>query len=400
MGGERPRPFDPLAAGLNLVAGVYGGVGRLRAALYRRGVLRARRLPCPVIAIGNLTVGGTGKTPMAIHVAGLLQQLGYRVAVISRGYRGLAEKTGGVVSDGANLRMTAAQAGDEPYLMALLLPGVPVVVGRSRVRAGLCALAAFGVDVLVLDDAYQHLQLARDLNLLLLDQAAPFGNGQVLPRGVLREPISALTRADAVVFTRAAGNVGHGGEVARLPGLGTGVPVFYCRHRPYVGGVVPAGKHRMEAALPRTAAADLAGPPTVAFSGIARNDDFLQTLVGLGVRLTATLAFPDHHRYSEKDLQRIQRAARRTGARQLVTTHKDFVRIQFRGVWPLPLGVVGVRIDFGDQAQAFSDFIRQRTAGFFSQGPRSERAAGRPASADGPPPRRPRGDPPRYSGDR
>jgi tetraacyldisaccharide 4'-kinase len=398
MGGERPRPFDPLAAGLNLAAGVYGGVGRLRAALYRRGVLRVRRLPRPVIAIGNLTVGGTGKTPMAIHLAGLLQQLGYRVAVISRGYRGLAEKTGGVVSDGANLHMTAAEAGDEPYLMALLLPGVPVVVGRCRRRAGLRALAAFGVDILVLDDAYQHLQLARDLNLLLLDHVAPFGNGRVLPRGVLREPISALTRADAVVFTRAAGNVGRGPSAARLPGLGTGVPVFYCRHRPYLSGVVPEGKRRMEAAAARMGVAGLAGPPTVAFSGIARNDDFLQTLVRLGVRVSAALAFPDHHRYGEKDLDRIRQAARRTGARQLVTTHKDFVRIQSRGLLPLPLGVVGVRIDFGDQAQAFSDFIRRRTADFFSRGPRPDRTAGRPRSAGGSPLRGPRDDPPRCSG--
>ena len=398
MGGGRPHPLDPLAAGLNLASAVYGGVGRLRAALYRRGALRARRLPCPVIAIGNLTVGGTGKTPMAIHVAGLLQQQGCRVAVISRGYRGLAEKAGGVVSDGATLRMTAAEAGDEPYLMALLLPGVPVVVGRNRRRAGFRALAAFGVDILVLDDAYQHLQLARDLNLLLLDQSAPFGNGRVLPRGVLREPAAALSRADAVVFTRATGNVCHGSPATRLPGLGKGVPLFCCRHRPYLSGVVPAGKRRMEAAAPRAAAAGLAGPPTVAFSGIARNDDFIQTLSGLGVAVTAALAFPDHHPYSEEDLERIRRAARQTGARQLVTTHKDFVRLPPRGLWPLPLAVVGVRIDFGDQVQAFSDFIRRRAAAFFSRGSGPGRVAGRPPPAGGSPPRGPRGDPPRCSG--
>jgi tetraacyldisaccharide 4'-kinase len=398
MGGGRPHPLDPLAAGLNLAAGVYGGVGRLRAALYRRGVLRARRLPCPVIAVGNLTVGGTGKTPMAIHVAGLLQQQGCRVAVVSRGYWGLAEKAGGVVSDGATLRMTAAEAGDEPYLMALLLPGVPVVVGRNRFRAGSRALAAFGVDILVLDDGYQHLQLARDLNLLLLDQSAPFGNGRVLPRGVLREPASALSRADAVVFTRAAEAFGPGPSGARLPGLGKGVPLFRCRHRPYLQGVVPAGKRWMDAAAPRAVSAGLAGPPTVAFSGIARNDDFIQTLSGLGVAVTAALAFPDHHRYSEADLERIRRAARQTGARQLVTTHKDFVRLPPRSLWPLPLAVVDVRIDFGDQAQAFSDFIRRRTAAFFSRGPRPGRVAGRPPPAGGSPPRGPRGGPPRCSG--
>jgi tetraacyldisaccharide 4'-kinase len=220
----------------------------------------------------------------------------------------------------------------------------------------------------------------------------------VLPRGVLREPAAALSRADAVVFTRAPGNVGHGPPATRLPGLGKGVPLFCCRHRPYLWGIVPAGKRPLDAAAPCPAAAGLAGPPTVAFSGIARNDDFLRTLVGLGVKVSAALAFPDHHRYSEGDLERIRRVARQTGARQLVTTHKDFVRIQSGAVWPLPLGVVGVRIDFGDQTEAFSDFIRRRAADLLSRSPRPGRVEGRPPSADGSPPRGPRGDPPRCSG--
>jgi tetraacyldisaccharide 4'-kinase len=368
MRGDRPPPSGPLAAGLELAAGIYGGVGRLRAALYRRGILRSRKLSCPVIAVGNLTVGGTGKTPMAVHIAGLLQQQGYRVAVISRGYRGLAEKAGGVVSDREGMLMTAAEAGDEPYLMAVQLPGVPVIVGRNRYQAGCRALAAFGVDILVLDDAYQHLQLARDLNLLLLDQAAPFGNRQVVPRGVLREPPGALSRADAVVFTRAATAVGLPSAGAPLPGVRAGVPVFRCRHRPYVNGIVPVGKRELNAPAPLGAAAGLQKLPTVAFSGIARNEDFLRTLVGLGATITASLAYPDHHPYSAIDLDYIRRVARQTGARQLATTHKDFVRIQFRCNWPLPLAVVGVRIDFGDQTEAFSAFIRRRTADFFSRG--------------------------------
>lgn len=361
---------DPLAGGLKLAAGVYAGAGWLRAALYRRGFLRPRRLPCVVIAVGNLTVGGTGKTPMVIHVVGLLRQMGYRVAVISRGYRGLAEKAGGVVSDGAGVLMTAAEAGDEPYLMAARLPGVPVVVGRDRYRAGCRALAAFGVEILVLDDAYQHLQLARDLNLLLLDRAAPFGNGQVVPRGVLREPLSALSRADAVIFTRAGPAAAPAPSRVRLPGLRAGAAFFRCAHRPYLSGIVAAGRHEL------AAAAGLQGLPTVAFSGIARNDEFIRTLVGLGLNITAALAYPDHHPYSAKDLDRIRRVARKTGARQLATTHKDFVRIQSRCDLPLPLAVVDVKIDFGDQGEAFGAFIRRRTGDLFSRGPQPGRATG------------------------
>jgi tetraacyldisaccharide 4'-kinase len=367
MRGDGSSACDPLAGALKPVAAVYGAVGRLRAALYRRGILRPRKLPCPVIAVGNLTVGGTGKTPMAIHVAGLLQQMGYRVAVISRGYRGLAEKAGGVVSDGADVLMTAAEAGDEPYLMAVQLPGVPVIVGRNRYQAGCRALAAFGVDILVLDDAYQHLQLARDLNLLLLDQAAPFGNGQMVPLGLLREPLAALARADAVIFTRAGPAGAPAPSQPPLPGLRAGAALFRCDHRPYLSGIVAAGRRELAAAH-CPAAAGLQGLPTVAFSGIARNDDFLRTLAGLGVNITASLAYPDHHPYSAKDFDQIRRVARETGARQLATTHKDFVRIQTRCDWPLPLAVVGVKIDFGDQAESFYAFIRRQAADFFSRG--------------------------------
>ena len=400
MGGERPRPFDPLAAGLNLAAGVYGGVGRLRAALYRRGVLRARRLPCPVIAIGNLTVGGTGKTPMAIHVAGLLQQLGYRVAVISRGYRGLAEKTGGVVSDGANLRMTAAQAGDEPYLMALLLPGVPVVVGRSRLRAGLCALAAFGVDVLVLDDAYQHLQLARDLNLLLLDQAAPFGNGQVLPRGVLREPISALTRADAVVFTRAAGNVGHGAGGCPATGAGdrrAGVllPSSAVHRRGRAGGKAPDGGRFTPHRRGRPGRAADGG--VFGYRPQRRFSPNACRAWGEGQRGAILPRSPQLQR------KRICNGSDGRPAEPGRASWSRPTRTSFASS-PAASG----RCPWGWSASGSTSGIRPRRFRILSGGgqpissagiPDRSRAAGRPPSADGSPPRRPRGDPPRCSGD-
>jgi len=156
---------------------------RLRIHAYERGILKQERLPCKVVSIGNITVGGTGKTPMTLYMADVLKRMGFKVAVISRGYRGRAEKRGGIVSDVETIRMKPEEAGDEPYLMSLKLKGVPVIVGRDRVRAGRLALGMFGSSVLLLDDGFQHVRLKRDLNFLLLEAANPFGNGYLLPRG-------------------------------------------------------------------------------------------------------------------------------------------------------------------------------------------------------------------------
>jgi tetraacyldisaccharide 4'-kinase len=146
------------------------------------------------------------------------------------------------------------------------------------------------------------------------------------------------------------------------------VPVFRSDHRPYISGIVPAGRRELDGAAPARAACSLEGLPLVAFCGIARNGDFLGTLARFGANIVKSLAYPDHHPYSETDLNRIRRVAGQTGARGLVTTEKDFVRIQSRLDWPLPLVVIGVGIDFGDQTETFSGFIRRRTAGIFSGG--------------------------------
>ncbi len=197
-----PVPALSVETGLRWVSYAYGFLMRARARLYQDGILAARRLPCRVVSIGNITAGGTGKTPMTIRVAKMIRDQGYRVAVISRGYRGRLEKRGGIVSDGSTILVGPRDAGDEPYLMASLLEGIPVVVGSRRYEAGLLTVAHFRPHVIVLDDAFQHLRLQRDLNILLLDSRAPFGNGHVLPRGRLREPLRALGRAHVFVLTR------------------------------------------------------------------------------------------------------------------------------------------------------------------------------------------------------
>ncbi len=203
MTGNTHPPFA-LNLLLMLLSKAYGAGVLLRRDGYASGFLKAKKLPCTVISIGNLTTGGTGKTPMTIYVAERVRRLGYRVAVISRGYKGTAEKSGGIVSDGSAIRMDPVTAGDEPFLLAASLKDIPVLVGHDRYQSGMHAINRFQTEVVILDDAFQHLALFRDLNLLLLDSSLPFGNGHLLPRGTLREPTSALRFSDALVMTRSA----------------------------------------------------------------------------------------------------------------------------------------------------------------------------------------------------
>jgi tetraacyldisaccharide 4'-kinase len=362
MSGERRGP-PGLAAVLDALAGLYGAAVKHRLRRYRRGALAAQHLPCRVVSVGNLTVGGTGKTPMTVYVARLMAAAGLRAAVVSRGYKGAAEARGGVVSDGRRLCMGPAAAGDEPYLMAreLLPAGIPVLVGRDRPGAGRLALRRFQSEVLLLDDGFQHLRLKRDLDLVLLDAAHPFGNGRLLPRGTLREPIAALARADACLLTRCPQRA-LAGPPSSAPQSGLDRiagrrlrPVFPAAHRPYFVERLQAGR-----ALPleadRLPELDC-GAPVFAFSGLARNRDFRSALQHMGFALKGWMDFADHHAYSSADLRTIADRARRCGARLLVTSQKDRVKIDPAWIQALPLVVIGVRIDLGRYAGAFEGFV-------------------------------------------
>ncbi|MCP4686641.1 MAG: tetraacyldisaccharide 4'-kinase, partial [Desulfobacterales bacterium] len=238
MAGEGENRFPCLSAFLSLASILYGGVTKIRTECFRKGLFITKRLPCKVISVGNITVGGTGKTPMAIYVARLLQKLGRSPAIISRGYKGGAESAGGVVSDGRAILLGPDASGDEPYLMASALPNIPVLVGKDRFTAGERAIREFHPDVIVLDDAFQHLRLSRDVNLALLDHRRPFGNARLLPRGPLREPLSALSRADAYLITRAdappsSASLSSANTPEQPDALNRNTPVFYTTHAPY-----------------------------------------------------------------------------------------------------------------------------------------------------------------------
>lgn len=352
-GTSRPSPAMDFL--LTTLSRIYGAGVVLRRNAFAAGLLKTRNLPCPVVSIGNLTAGGTGKTPMTLYLAGRMKAWGYHPAVISRGYHGAAEKSGGIVSDGSAIRMDAAAAGDEPFLMAASLAGIPVLVGHDRYRSGLEAVTRFQSDVLILDDAYQHLPLYRDTNLLLLDAASPFGNGRLLPRGTLREPASAVKYSDAVIFTRTE-------DPRCIPAepWTRGRPVFAASHAPFISGLFSAGEKpgfpfRMDAG----ASDSFAGKRVYAFSGIARNSDFRDTLRKMGAHICGWMDFPDHYDYGRKDIDRILESALQAGADTLATTEKDLARLHGRFRLSMDCAVIGIRIAMAD-AMAFDRFIQNR----------------------------------------
>jgi tetraacyldisaccharide 4'-kinase len=290
----------------------YRGGVFLRNSLYDKHMIHSRRLPCPVISVGNMTVGGTGKTPTVITIAAWLKQQGYHPAVLSRGYGGKAGGNVNVVSDGKNILMGWREAGDEPVLMAKSLPAIPVLTGAERFFTGRTALEQFGSDVLILDDAFQHRQLFRDIDLVLIDGERPFGNGFHLPRGPLRESPYALHRADMLLKT-------GGTEKGEFLPVDSALPAFRGIHKPI--GVVSGKTGQIDPSEV------LQGEKIIAFSGIGAPDSFVRGLASLGADVVSSCAFPDHHPYSSSDIDDLRLLANRNGATRLITTEKDGIRL-------------------------------------------------------------------------
>jgi tetraacyldisaccharide 4'-kinase len=313
--GPPPHPLAIIAA--ILLARLYGPGARLRRALYARGIFRAKRLPAPVVSVGNLTAGGTGKTPVVACLARRWRDRGRRVAILSRGYGG---QTRGVVclSDGQRLYHRPPEVGEEPYWLARTLPGVAVFTGACRYAAGLAAWEQVKPDIFLLDDGFQHLQLHRDLNLVLLDANSPFGNGCLLPRGPLREPLAALNAAHAIILTRF--------DPARHTALRTDMAQGFPRQPVLTAEIAPVAVTSYPGGHPEPPAA-MRHRPLVAFAGLARPEVFLHTLQDLGADLKSLHVFPDHHAYTPGELRSLAEAARVLGAGALVTTGKDWARL-------------------------------------------------------------------------
>lgn len=342
---------------LHLLSIPYGAGAKIREDLVRTGHLPARKLKCPVISLGNITVGGTGKTPMAQYLAEQLKNMGLKVVVLSRGYSGGAEKKGAVVGNGKKLLIPVDEAGDEPFMLAKNLETIPVIVGSSRYQAGLTAINMFDPDVVLLDDGFQHYQLERDLNIVLLDGAHPFGNGHLLPRGTLREPISSLRRADAFILTR--WDKTHAVDQKNLMAMAGKRPVFKSRHVPVVRKLIVTGKccddTKSENHLDLIRI--LQSQKVFGFSGLANNSGFKKTIASFDCDMKGFKGFPDHHFYSEKDLSCIGKAAQRSHADLIVTTEKDFVKFSNRIKWPMDLAVIGIDIEMIPDSGSFLTFI-------------------------------------------
>src|SRR6266571_8947375 len=312
--GDR-TPGGALLAPLVPLSHLYGLVMRARAALYARGLLKQQSLPCRVISVGNLTIGGTGKTPVVIALVTALRDRGRKVGVISRGYKRRSRTSILEISDGRTLRGDPGDSGDEPFLIAQRCPGVPVAVGADRPRVGRHLIDRYGADTLILDDGYQHLALQRDVDLLVVDAAAPFGNGYLLPRGRLREPLSSMARASAVLVTRASQAQRLDELKATVRAAAPAVPIWITDFAP--SAVVRVGS---EAAVEPSA---LKGERVLAVSGIGNPESFRRLLAAAGAIVMDHCVFPDHHAYSVDDLQRVRCAAEQAGVDRIVTTEKD-----------------------------------------------------------------------------
>ena len=270
---------------LRLLMPLYRLAVQTRLRLYRSGILRSHRLPHPVVSVGNLTTGGTGKTPLVMYLAKTLKQDGLQPAVLTRGYQGTAEQAGGLASDGSRILMNSEECGDEAYLMAIKLDGVPIAVGKKRDEAArlIPGFAANKKLVFLLDDGYQHLQLERDLNILVLDATDPLREGRLLPAGRLREPLGAISRADLIIVTRAHLPFDHEAleTEIRLRNRLTKISYFY-------HDAVGAVELKTGSALPIR---DLAQKKVVAFSGIGNPDVFLRDLTHYQMDVVRSLHF-------------------------------------------------------------------------------------------------------------
>jgi len=338
------RPLSP----------IYSLAMRLREGWYRRGILRSYRLDVPVLSVGNLTLGGTGKTPMVQHLARLLQNHDFRPAVVSRGYGGKATGKVNLVSDGSNLLLDARSAGDEPRLLAETLPGVPVLTGIVR-RLPAQRAIDMGADVLVLDDGFQHLQIVRDINLVLFNTDRLAGNSRVFPGGDLREPVVALHRATGFVMTGVQeanrDRAQRFGDLlrAKFPDI----PVAQAGYRAdCLVGISPARMIEPLAAEPLPPEKKYFG-----FCGIAHPESFRRTVIDLGVELTGFFPLDDHQHYSKSLVDRLLAEARRSGADGLLTTEKDLVKLAAL-TDGLPLPLHGVRMEVATETPFFEDILQ------------------------------------------
>jgi tetraacyldisaccharide 4'-kinase len=299
------------------LSGIYGLLVKARNALYRRGVFRTHQISAPVISVGNLTTGGTGKTPLIQWIASELAEEGLRVCVLTRGY-GRATSGRVVVSDGNKILADVVQAGDEAFLLAeKLIDQAAVICDADRVAAARWAIENLQTDVFILDDAFQHQRIARNLNIVTIDATNPWGNGHLFPSGILREPAKGLSRADCIVITRADQSDRIDDLREQITSFRGEIPVFLSQTR--LTQLRPLAQPESPTKLELTSQLG-------AFCAIGNPESFFALLRREGYRLVHMQTFRDHHDYQQADIDRLTHDVRANGAQAVVTTAKDAVK--------------------------------------------------------------------------
>jgi tetraacyldisaccharide 4'-kinase len=353
-GKNRLFPMDSL---LSIISVIYGILVKIRVASYKKNIFKQKKLPCKVISIGNITVGGTGKTPMTIYLAKMLVGYGYKVAVVSRGYKGKYEKKGGIVSNSKKILLEPRYSGDEPFMMAAKLENIPVLVGQKRYETGLIAIKNYDVDIILLDDGFQHIKLFRDIDILLLDHRRPFGNFHLIPRGILREPVKSVKRADTFILTRTSSEKTK--TLDMLESISKNCAVFETYNSSYFFNAGNESKDDCITVLRSKVLNDfdwLAGKKVVVFSGIAGNESFKKTIEEFKCEILDFFGFEDHYYYCDDDVNRISQSAKNLNAELVMTTEKDFARMGGKFNFPVDLIVVGIAVNFKDD-NSFKSFI-------------------------------------------
>jgi tetraacyldisaccharide 4'-kinase len=328
---------------------------RLRVAAYETNYLKPKKLGATVISVGNLTLGGAGKTPMVQYIARYLKSEDHRVAILTRGY---ARKSSGmrVLNDPAKPNEEAAprsylEFGDEPLMLARSVPDIPIIVNKGRFDAGRRAEQCFSSDVLVLDDGYQHLPLARDLNILLIDATDTFGGFEMPPFGRLREPLYGLKRADAVIVTRADRPFDEAQTRAIIGHYcGDSVPIMY-----FYSGIT-ALRHLVTGEVYEVK--NFAGWNVAVACGIGNPQAFSEDILQVGINIVSEKFFRDHHPFTQADLEEITRAAKEAGADAILTTEKDAVRLEGLTHGDIPVYAAQLEIQSDDEVRLKSLLLR------------------------------------------
>lgn len=361
--GEEPGILAVFLLGLLRIFSVIYGLGvRIKLYLYKYGVLEQHKLDCQVISLGNITVGGTGKTPTAQRLATIIRDMGYRVVILNRGYRAGWDGQVGLVSDGNKIYMTVTEAGDEAYLLAKSLPGIPVVIGKNRIITGEYAVKQLKAEVIILDDGYQHWQLARDLDIVLIDALNMFGNNFLLPRGTLREPLSNLARAQAFLLTKVDQSKDDARDVIHntLARYNEKALVVESIHQPKC--FVEIEEWYKGLRITNVALETIRNQKVMALSAIGNPSSFEQTILDIGVAEVCGVRYADHHDYTMAEMQEIMQRGVEENAYALITTEKDAVKIPAEFIHSdrqLPLYVLSIEVHFTEGYEDLMELIKK-----------------------------------------